>query len=81
MDGGGLQRGERGATAMNLRAICGHGQSCHGWRQIAERRAGARRWWQFLAQMAGERDNREESGVGPSMEQHRPSLDVLILFP
>jgi hypothetical protein len=28
---GGLQRGERGAAAMNMRVICGRGQSCHGW--------------------------------------------------
>jgi hypothetical protein len=35
----GLQRGERGVTAMNMRVICGRGQSCHGWRQIAERSA------------------------------------------
>jgi hypothetical protein len=39
MDGGRLQRGERGAAAMNLRVICGRGQSCHGWRRIVERGA------------------------------------------
>jgi hypothetical protein len=46
---------------MNLRAICGRGQSCHGWRWIAERsaergrlqRCGRQESWRTAERRAG----------------------------
>jgi hypothetical protein len=56
---------ERGAAATKRARFVGADRGCHGWRQTAERRAGARIWRRESAQTVGERDNREgRAGAG-----------------